>query len=353
MTAVFKRVLASGAKLKISKCAFGYTRVEFLGHEVVAGQGVAVREAKVKAIVQCDRPQTAEDIKTFLGMSGFFRKFIPNYAEIASPLRALEKQVRTATTPITYEWQKKHQRCFDAIKAALVNADTLATPDYSKPFLLLTDASYRFLGAALVQIDDDGQARPMAYASTALVDAQKRYGITDLEGLAVVWSTRLWRHILLGSKRTVVLTDHAALTSLTSKKDLQSARLARYALDLSEFDLEFQFRPGKYHFLPDWLSRAELIDHGGRSLASTSLPLQRWIGFPVDFSPPRRSAQRKFLQQCTLEPLQFRSTLHSACLAAPAISFHRTDDSTPVCRVAGQWTGHTGWPTAITTCARV
>jgi hypothetical protein len=213
VTAVFKRVLASGAKLKISKCAFGYTRVEFLGHEVVAGKGVAVREAKVKAIVQCDRPQTAKDIKTFLGMSGFFRKFIPNYAEIASPLRALEKQVRTATTPITYEWQKKHQRCFDAIKAALVNADTLATPDYSKPFLLLTDASYRFLGAALVQIDDDGQARPIAYASTALVDAQKRYGITDLEGLAVVWSARLWRHILLGSKRTVVLTDHAALTA--------------------------------------------------------------------------------------------------------------------------------------------
>ena len=137
VTAVFKRVLASGAKLKISKCAFGYTRVEFLGHEVVAGKGVAVREAKVKAIVQCDRPQTAKNIKTFLGMSGFFRKFIPNYAEIASPmaspLRALEKQVRTATTPITYEWQKKHRRCFDAIKAALVNADTLATPDYDKP----------------------------------------------------------------------------------------------------------------------------------------------------------------------------------------------------------------------------
>ena len=170
--------------------------------------------------------------------------------------------MRTATTLITYEWQKKHQRCFDAIKAALVNADTLATPDYNKPFLLLTDASYRFLGATLVQIDDDGQARPMAYAPTTLVDAQKRYGITDLEGLAAVWSTRLWRHILLGSKRTVALTDHmhAALTSLTSKKDLQSVRLARYALDLSEFDLEFQFRPGKYHFLPDWLSRAELID---------------------------------------------------------------------------------------------
>ena len=187
VTAVFKRVLANGAKLKISKCAFGYTRVECLSHEVVAGKGVAVREAKVKAIVQCDRPQTAKDIKTFLGMSGFFRKFIPNYAEIASPLRALEKQVRTTTTPITYEWQKKRQRCFDAIKAALVNADTLATPDYNKPFLLLIDASYRFLGAALVQIDDGGQARPIAYASTALVDAQKKYVITDLEGLALVW----------------------------------------------------------------------------------------------------------------------------------------------------------------------
>ena len=142
----------------------------------------------------------------------------------------------------------------------MVNADILATPDYDKPFLLLTDASYYFLGAALVQIDDDGQARPIAYASTSLQAAEKRYGITDLEGLAVVWSTRLWRHILLGSKRTVVLTDHAVLASLTCKRELQSARLSRYALDLSEFDLEFQFRPGRYHFLPDWISRAELID---------------------------------------------------------------------------------------------
>ena len=98
--ATFKRVLASGAKLKISKCAFGYTRVEFLGHEVVAGQGVAVREAKVKAIVQCDRPKSAKEIKSFLGMSGFFRRFIPHYAEIAAPLRALEKQVGPVTTPI-------------------------------------------------------------------------------------------------------------------------------------------------------------------------------------------------------------------------------------------------------------
>ena len=142
------------------------------------------------------------------------------------------------------------QRCFDAIKAALVNFTVLAFPDFGKPFLLLTDASQNQLGAALVQLDAEGTPHPIAFASTSLDDPQKRYGISDKEGLAVVWSTRLWRHYLHGSK-TLVVTDHSALTSLTSKRDFTNSRLARYAMDLSEFDIEICHRPGKYHFLPD------------------------------------------------------------------------------------------------------
>ena len=261
IAAVFKRVLHSGATLKLSKCFFGCLSVEFLGHQVKVGKGSDVRPAKCKAIVQIDRPQNAKEIKTFLGMAGFFRKYIPHFAAIAAPLRALEKQVRTISTPIKEEWTTVHQRCFDAVKAALVNASTLAHPDFNKPFLILTDASSKFLSAALIQLDDEGNPQPVAYASTATEPAVKAYGVSDLEGACVVWCTRLWRVYLHGAKfQTVVVTDHSALTTLTSKKEFHSSRLARYALDLSEFDLIIKHKPGRYHFLPDWISRAELID---------------------------------------------------------------------------------------------
>lgn len=127
-------------KLKLTKCFFGCTSVEYLGHQVQVGKGAVVRPAKCEAIVRIARPQTAKEIKSFLGMTGFFRRFIPHFTAITAQLRQLEKQVRTVSTPIKTDWLKVHQRCFDAVKAALVNADTLAHPDFNKPFLVLTDA---------------------------------------------------------------------------------------------------------------------------------------------------------------------------------------------------------------------
>ena len=100
-------------------------------------------------------------------MVGFFRKYNPHFAAIAALLRTLEKQIRTISTPIKEEWTTVHQRCFDSVKAALVNTNTLAHPDGDKPFLILTDASCRFLSAVPIQMDDEGQPQPAAYASTA------------------------------------------------------------------------------------------------------------------------------------------------------------------------------------------
>jgi transposase InsO family protein len=271
VAAVLKRLAHSGCTLKVSKCAFGCQSVEFLGHEVIAGEGVCVRKAKVAAIARTKPPATAADVKTFLGMAGFFRRFIPNFATIAAPLRAVEKQMTSKSQQLGHLWRPNvEQRCFDAIKAALVNFTVLAFPDFDKPFLVLCDSSHRQMGAALIQLDDEGHPRPIAFASSSLDAAQRRYGISDKEGLCVVWATRLWRHYLHGSK-TLVATDHSALTALTSKRDFPNARLARYALDLSEFDLEITHRPGRFHFLPDWLSRADLLDMQADEILQTEI----------------------------------------------------------------------------------
>lgn len=266
VSAVLKRLVASGCTLKVSKCSFGCESVEFLGHEVVAMKGICVRKAKVEAIARTKTPTTAAEVKTFLGMAGFFRRFIPNFSSICAPLRAVEKNMKSKSHAIGHLWRPAvEQRCFDAIKAALVNFTILSFPDFSKPFMILCDSSHRQMGAALVQLDDEGCPRPICFASASLDAAQRRYGISDKEGLCVVWSTRLWRHYLHGSK-TLIVTDHSALTALTSKRDFPNLRLARYALDLSEFDLEIVHRPGKFHFLPDWLSRAELEDMGAEGI---------------------------------------------------------------------------------------
>ena len=239
-------------KLKLSKCFFGFTSVAFLGRQIQVGKGADVRPAKCEAIVRTSRPQNAKEIKSFWGMAGFFRRFVPHFTAIKAPLGQLEKQVRTISTPIISEWKQIHQRSFDAVKAALVNADTLARPDFDKPFLILTDASTTFFAAALIQLDEGGSPRPIAYASTSVEAAARAYGVSDLEGACVVWCTRLWRVYLHGAKhKTVIVTDHSALAALTSLKHLHSSRMCRYSLVLSEFDLQIVHKPGRYHFLPD------------------------------------------------------------------------------------------------------
>ena len=138
----------------------------------------------------------------------------------------LGKLNRTLTAPAlewsrifsNYQWLKVHQRCFDVVKVALVNADTLAHPDFSKPFLVLTDhdTPTNFFVAALVpvQLDDDGSPRPVAYASTLVEAAARRYGASDLECACVIWCIRLWRVYLHGAKhKTVVVTDQRRLST--------------------------------------------------------------------------------------------------------------------------------------------
>ena len=155
---------------------------------------------------------------------------------MAEPIRKIEKYYRTGTTKVGHLWKDNEaaHRGFNGLKAALANAPVLATPDFTRPFIILSDASKHFIGAVLAQRDSNGIERPIAYMSRALRGAELNYAITDAEGLALVVALRQWRHYVASSP-TLCITDHVALKSLVGSKEHASSRQARYALDLRDF----------------------------------------------------------------------------------------------------------------------
>lgn len=156
--------------------------VPLLGHVVVAGEGIKAYPGKVTAIVAMERPATSEMLKKFLGMTGYLQKFIPSYAEYTEPLRAIVKKYpEKHPANIEQEWDMMSTAAFESLKVAMANAALLYFPDYDKPFIIITNASNNTgaLGAVLVQLDEDNNERPIAYASAALTKAQKNYGITS------------------------------------------------------------------------------------------------------------------------------------------------------------------------------
>lgn len=262
---VLKRLSANKLGMKPSKCTFGADRITALGHDVVAGLGIRPEQTKIEAIIAMDLPDTVDALSTFIGATGWVAKFVPEYAALVAPLREITKKYKSKSKmDIKHEWQgddnQQAVKAFNALKLALASRPCLAFPDYNKPFILLTDANNEMIAGCLAQLDDEGNERPIAYHSTALTPAQKNYGISGKEGLAVCVFVRKFRHMLYGNTN-VVVTDHSALMALCNpKKEFTNPRMARYALELSEHDLIIAHRPGKELFIPDMLTRAVRMD---------------------------------------------------------------------------------------------
>ncbi|GFW08992.1 retrovirus-related Pol polyprotein from transposon opus [Trichonephila clavipes] len=203
-------------------------------------EGIKTDETKVQAIVEIKPPHNSKEVSKFLGMSQWYAKFIKNYADICEPLYNLKRKLKR------FIWSIEAQKAFDAVKAAITKAPVLKFPDFKKPFKLFTDASSIGVGAVLNQ----GQ-RPLVYASRTLSAAERNYTVTERECLAVVWALNKFR-TYLGSFRSVI-TDHAALTHLTTDKNL-SNRMIKWALK-AEFNIKWEHRPGTQNTIADVLSR--------------------------------------------------------------------------------------------------
>jgi len=186
-------------------------------------------------------------VRAFLGLSGYYRSFIKDYAAISRPLTLLTKK------DVKFEWAEAHQLSFDKLKAALTSDSVLAHPRFDLSFILSCDACNYAISAILSQLQN-GQERPICFVSRMLNKAEKNYSTTHKELLAVVFGTQVHRCFLYGRKFKIV-TDHAALKWLITVKNHQCARLTRWVLKLAEYEFEIEHKPLKKHVNADSLSR--------------------------------------------------------------------------------------------------
>ena len=221
--------------------------VGYLGYRV-SGEGISADPAKVRAVRGFPRPRDLKQTRSFLGLASYYRRFIPSFSKVATPLYALTKK----DTP--FEWTSSCEEAFNQLKTILTEAPVLAFPNFSCDFRLETDASGLGLGAVLSQEQADGSMRPIAYASRTLQPHERNYAATEMEALGVVWAVRHFRQYLYGH-RCHVHTDHEALKSLLNNPH-PSGKLARWGLAIQELDLVIHYKPGRTNQKADALSRS-------------------------------------------------------------------------------------------------
>jgi RNase H-like domain found in reverse transcriptase/Reverse transcriptase (RNA-dependent DNA polymerase)/Integrase zinc binding domain len=238
---VFSKLREARLKIQIDKCEFFRKEVEFLGH-VVTPHGIKPNPNKIKAIKNFPIPKTHKQIKSFLGLLGYYRKFIKDFAKITKPMTTCLKKGQKV------EHTKSFIECFNVCKNLLTSEPILAYPDFSKTFELMTDASNYAIGAVLMQ-----GGHPISYASRTLNSAETNYSTIEKELLAVVWGCKYFRPYIFG-RQFLILTDHKPLQWMFSLKEPNS-RLVRWRLKLEEFDYKIRYRKGKNNQVADALSR--------------------------------------------------------------------------------------------------
>ncbi|KAK9118716.1 hypothetical protein Scep_016809 [Stephania cephalantha] len=216
---------------KFSKCEFWLTEVGFLGH-IVGASGVSVDPAKIRAVIDWPTPTSVTDIRSFLGLAGYYRRFVQGFSEIAAPMTQLTKK------EVKFQWNHSCEQAFQTLKERLTTAPVLVLPESGKGFEVNTDASMIGLGCVLMQ---DG--RVIAYASRQLKIHEKNYPIHDLELAAIVFALKIWRHYLYGEK-FVLFTDHKSLKYLFTQKEL-NMRQRRWLEFLKDYDFSLEYHPGR------------------------------------------------------------------------------------------------------------
>ena len=243
---VFERLGSAGLKLKAKKCSLCAKEVLFLGH-VISEKGIATDPSKIDVVKNWPIPSNVTEIRSFLGLCSYYRRYIQNFASIARCLHVLTEKGKP------YIWSVKCQESFDILKNHLIKAPILAHPEFTKDFILDTDASNESIGAVLSQLNDQGSEVVIGYASRTLSKAERRYCVTRKELLAVVNFVKHYKHYLYG-RRFVVRTDHGSLRWLMQFKNPEG-QLARWLEVLSEYEIQMVHRPGVQHRNADALSR--------------------------------------------------------------------------------------------------
>ena len=243
---VFDCLRKAGLRLKPTKCSFGLPSVKLLGY-IVNKDGIAADPEKIQAIQNLAPPTDIKGVRSFLGMTGFYRQCMSNYAAVAEPLETLKRK------HAHFQWGTPQQNAFEQLKGLLTSSSVMAAPKINHPYKLYTDACEYAVGAILVQEDEKGVERVIQYISHPLSTTQRKWATIEKEAFAVVYAINKLRPYLYGAKFTV-FTDHKPLTSLFTK-DMQNTKIQRWGVLLAEYGAQIKYRAGKNNIRADMLSR--------------------------------------------------------------------------------------------------
>ena len=242
---VLERFREAGLKLKPKKCLLLQKQVAYLGH-IISESGIATNPEKVKVVKDSKEPQDVSELRGFLGVTSYYRRFVKGYSDIAAPLNKL------LSKNVEWHWDKRCHEAWEQLKQKLMSSEILSYPRPGSKFILDTDASNMAVGAVLSQIQD-GQEKVLAYASRGLGKPERRYCVTRRELLAVVTYIKYFRHYLYGNK-FLLRTDHGSLRWIFNFK-APEGQLARWLEVLGIYDFDIQHRPGRLHGNADAMSR--------------------------------------------------------------------------------------------------
>ena len=269
---------------KFKKCEFWLKEVAFLGH-IISGKGIQVDPQKIEAIMKWPQPTNITEIRSFLGLAGYYRRFVDGFSQLSAPLTKLTRK------GIQYVWTRECENSFQELKRRLVEAPILTLPTGNEGFVIYSDASRKGLGCVLMQ-----RGKVIAYASRQLKPNEENYPTHDLELAAVVFALKIWRHYLYGAK-CEVYTDHKSFKYIFTQKEL-NMRQRRWLELLKDYDLEILYHPGKANVVADALSRNVSLAH---LVTNEEGLIQEMRQLELIVSPPGLSVR--------LSQLQIQSTL--------------------------------------------
>ena len=239
--AVLELLRANVLYAKRSKCCFGVSQVEYLGH-FISREGVSTDPKKVEAVLNWPIPRTVKQLRGFLGLTGYYRRFVKDYGKLAQPLTRLCK------TSGGLEWSEEADKAFNQLKWAMTKAPVLVIPDYNQEFVVETNASGNGIGAVLMQ-----QGHPIAFISKALSPKHQSLSVYDKEMFAVLFAVKKWHHFLI-RRHFIIKTDHQPLKYLLEQKVVTPSQHVWLA-QLMAYDFEIMYKKGSENRVADALSR--------------------------------------------------------------------------------------------------
>lgn len=251
---VLKKIKDANLTVKLAKCKFAFDEAEILGH-VLSKDGIKPQPNKLASIERLPPPANVEEVRQVLGMTGYYRKFVPTFAAITGPMADLTRK------DVPFKWTIEEQESFDQLKKALLSSKAIAYFRQNGPVIIKTDASRKGLAGILLQ-HQDGEWRIVATTSRRVSRSEENFNVTELEGAALIEALQKFRPYVYG-RRVKIIVDHCALCALAREKPLQG-RLARWAIFLSSYDIEIEYKSGKQHADVDCLSRQPVANEDDR-----------------------------------------------------------------------------------------